>query len=42
MKEIKEYEYYHFSLKSHDGTDRQYGVWANGVLSESTVKQVLT
>ena len=32
--EIKEYTYYHFVLESDDTLD-QYGVWANGILSES-------
>ena len=30
----KEYKYYHLSLKSKNG--KRYGIWANGVLSEST------
>ena len=32
-----EYTYYHLSLKSSRNT--RYGIWANGVLSESTFKQ---
>ena len=32
--EIKEYTYYHFVLESDDTLD-QYGVWANGILSET-------
>jgi len=35
----KIFDYYHFTLKSHDDQDRRYGVWANGVLSESTFKR---
>jgi hypothetical protein len=31
----EEFEYYHFSLKSGSKFTR-YGVWANGILSEST------
>jgi len=38
INEIIPIEYYHFSLKSHEGTDRRYGVWANGILSESTFR----
>jgi surface protein len=33
----QEYTYYHFSLRSPN--DRRYGIWANGVLSESTFKE---
>jgi len=33
------YEYYHFNLESEDNEDSRYGVWANGVLSESTFKK---
>jgi len=31
------YIYYHLSLKGHNG--KRYGIWANGVLSESTFKK---
>jgi len=41
INEIIPIEYYHFNLKSHDGTDRRYGVWANGVLSESTFRSTI-
>jgi hypothetical protein len=33
----KEYTYYHLSLKSKNG--KRYGIWANGILSESTFKK---
>ena len=32
-----EFEYYHLSLKSRNEQQR-YGIWANGILSESTFK----
>ena len=35
-KSISEYTYYHLSLKGKNG--KRYGIWANGVLSESTFK----
>lgn len=36
MQDANKYTYYHFSLES-DGDDyRRFGVWANGVLTETT------
>ena len=35
----KEYTYYHLSLKGKNG--RRYGIWANGVLSESTFNKLI-
>jgi hypothetical protein len=40
INDTNEYTYYHFSLKSRRKWKR-YGVWANGVLSESTFKHDL-
>ena len=39
ITEILPFEYYHFNLKSNSDIDRRYGVWANGVLSESSFKK---
>ena len=39
ITEIVKFEYYHFNLKSNSDIDRRYGIWANGVLSESTFKK---
>jgi hypothetical protein len=37
LTDKQEYNYYHLSLKSND-ENRRYGIWANGILSESTFK----
>ena len=37
ITEKSEFVYYHVSLKSNDD-NRRYGIWANGILSESTFK----
>ena len=37
LTDKQEYTYYHLSLKSND-ENRRYGIWANGILSESTFK----
>ena len=37
LTDKQEYIYYHLSLKSND-ENRRYGIWANGILSESTFK----
>jgi 6-phosphogluconolactonase (cycloisomerase 2 family) len=35
VETTEEFTYYHFCLESHD-IDQHFGVWANGILSEST------
>ena len=35
MERGYEFTYYHFCLEHEDETER-YGIWANGVLTEST------
>ena len=35
VKEIKTYTIYHLVLENEDDLDKQYAIWANGVLSES-------
>jgi hypothetical protein len=37
ITDTSEYTYYHISLKSDN--NKRYGIWANGVLSESTFKK---
>ena len=33
------YTYYHFALENNNGNnDERFGVWANGILTESTCK----
>jgi hypothetical protein len=39
MENTEIYTYYHFVLENE--TDRHFGVWANGILSESTTKKIL-
>ena len=36
ITDTSEYTYYHLSLKGENG--KRYGIWANGILSESTFK----
>ena len=36
ITDTSEYTYYHLSLKG--GNNKRYGIWANGILSESTFK----
>jgi hypothetical protein len=36
------YHYYHFSLENEGDTQRQYGIWANGILTECMSEIVIT
>ena len=38
IKDNEKYEYYHLSLNS-DNKERRYGIWANGVLTETTYSE---
>ena len=35
LMDTNKYTYYHLALEN-DGEDRLYGIWANGILSETT------
>ena len=35
------YKYYHLTLESEGEDERRYGIWANGVLTETTCKKTL-
>jgi hypothetical protein len=32
------YEYYHLSLENDNNNDRRFGIWANGILTETVSK----
>ena len=38
IKEIKSFTYYHLVLEEEDG-DKQFGIWANGILTETISKK---
>jgi hypothetical protein len=40
IDDANEYTYYHFSLEYDDDENTRYGVWANGVLTETTSEQM--
>jgi len=35
IEDTKEYIYYHFTLENNGHNDKRYGVWANGILTET-------
>ena len=35
------YDIYHIVLEDEDGKSKRYGIWANGVLTESAYKNIL-
>ena len=39
LQDTKEYTYYHFVLENDGDDDARYGVWANGVLTETPSKR---
>lgn len=39
IEDKKEYTYYHFVLDNEDDEDARYGIWANGILTETPSKQ---
>jgi hypothetical protein len=38
MENSQEYTYYHFTVENESEDDQRFGIWANGILSETTQK----
>jgi hypothetical protein len=38
VEDINFYTYYHFALENNGNDDKQFGVWANGILTETSSK----
>jgi hypothetical protein len=41
LTDNKKYTYYHLTLESDGDDNQQFGIWANGVLTETTCKNYL-
>ena len=41
INDTNTYTYYHFILENNGNDDMQFGVWANGILSETMSKRCL-
>jgi hypothetical protein len=40
LEDVKAYTYYHFILENNENNNEQFGIWANGVLTETPSKKI--
>jgi hypothetical protein len=42
LEDTKLYTYYHFTLENNDDDEERFGIWANGILTETPSKKLFT
>ena len=42
LEDTKLYTYYHLTLENNDDDEERFGIWANGILTETPSKKLFT